>query len=66
MLKDANETDNANNSKGKYGELLRQLIHVVLERGPPLLDILHHAKNNTKFGLGPSSDGDPRTATCTL
>jgi hypothetical protein len=58
VLEDTNKTNNADDSKGKYGELLREFVHVILQRGSPLLDILHHAKDDAKLGLGPSGNGD--------
>jgi len=65
VLEDTNKAYNADDSKGKDGELFRQLVHVILERGPPLLDILHHTKDDTKLGLGSGGDGDTRATTCT-
>jgi hypothetical protein len=34
----------------------------VLERSPPLLNILHHTKDDTKFGLGSGGDDDTGAA----
>lgn len=65
MLEDTNKAYNADDSKGEYGELFCQLVHAVLERGPPLLDILHHTKDDTKLRLGSGGDGDTRATTCT-
>lgn len=63
VLEDTNKTYNTDDSKGKYGKLFCQLVHAVLEWGPPLLDILHHTEDDTKLGLGPGSDGDTRATT---
>jgi hypothetical protein len=64
VLEDTDETDNTNYPKGDYGEPLRQLVHVVLERSPSLLNILHHAKDDTELGLGSSCDDDTGTTAC--
>jgi hypothetical protein len=36
----------------------------MLERSPPLLNILHHSEDDTKFGLGSGGDDDTGTAAC--
>lgn len=64
MLDDTNKTDYTDYPKGKYGQLLRQLVHAVLERSPSLLNILHHAKDDTELGLGSGGDDDTGTTTC--
>jgi hypothetical protein len=61
VLEDTDETDNTNYPKGEYGKLLRQLVHVVLERSPSLFNILHHTKDDTQLGLDSSSDDDTGT-----
>lgn len=61
VLDDTDETDNADYSKRDYGELLRQLVHAVLERSPSFLNILHHTKDDTELGM--SSGGDDNTST---
>ena len=65
VLEDPNKTYNTDDSKGKYGELFCQLVHAVLEWGPPLLDILHHTEDDTELSLGPGGDGDTRATTYT-
>jgi hypothetical protein len=64
VLEDTDETDNTDYPKGDYGELLRQLIHTVLERCSSLLNILHHTKDDTELGLGSGSDDDTSTTAC--
>jgi len=63
VLKNTNETDNADDSKREHGELLGQFVHAILKGSPPLLDILHHAKDDTKLCLRSSSNRDARTTT---
>ena len=64
MLEDTDETNNTDYPKGDYGELLRQLVHVVLERCPSLLNVLHHTKDDTELGLGSGGDDDTGTTAC--
>jgi hypothetical protein len=64
VLEDTDETDNTDYPKGDYGELLRQLVHTVLERSPSLLNILHHTKDDTELGLGSGGDNDTGTTAC--
>src|SRR5713101_3042857 len=64
VLEDTYETDNTDYPKGDYGELLCQLIHVVLERCTSLLNILHHTKDDTELGLGSGGDDDTGTTAC--
>jgi hypothetical protein len=64
VLEDTDETDNTDYPKGDYGELLRQLVHTVLERSPSLLNILHHTKDDTELGLGSGGDDDTGTTAC--
>ena len=64
MLEDTDETDNTDYPKGDYREPLRQFVHVVLEWCPPLLNILHHAKDDTELGTGSGRDDDSGTTAC--
>ena len=64
VLEDSDEKDNTDYTKGDYGQPLRQLIHVVLERSTSLLNILHHTKDDTKLGLRSGCDDDTGTTAC--
>ena len=64
LLDDTNEKDNSDDSEGDYGKPFRQLVHAVLEWSPLLLNILHHTKDDTKFGLGSGGNNDARATAC--
>lgn len=74
MLKDTDETNDADDSERNQGKLLGELVHAELQRSPLLFDlvkgimseyqgkkecdtdVLHHGKDDAKFGVSSSSD----------